>query len=132
MIRIVLAFLVFINFSYAAQKVLLSKRNIQFKEVISIEDVVQKTTYKALKRNCIAVTKEQLQDGQFIALHYIRRGSIICTKDIEKYVRRSVKFDFGSFEIEKVGEVIQETKDFVRIKRRDGKIEKIYKDGHYR
>lgn len=130
--RIVLLFLLFLNFSYAAQKVLLVNRNIQFKEIISSEDAIERNTYKPLKRNCIPVTKDMLESTQYIALHYIRKGSIICTKDVERYVRRSVKFDFGSFEVEKVGEVIQETKDFVKIKTRDGKVEKIYKDGHFR
>ncbi len=130
--RFVLLFLLLVNFSYAAQKVLLVKRNIQFKEFIALDDVVEKNTYKALNRNCTPLKKDELADGQYIATHYIRRNSIICTKDVEKYVRRSVKFNFGSFEIEKVGEVIQETKDFVKIKTREGKVEKIYKDGHFR
>jgi hypothetical protein len=130
--KIVLLFLLLVNLVYAAQKVLLVNRNIQFKEVISSEDVIQRNTYKPLKRNCTPVTKDMIESAQFIALHYIRKNSIICTKDIEQYVRRSVKFDFGSFEVEKVGEVIQETKDFVKIKTRNGRVEKIYKDGHSR
>lgn len=130
--RFVLLLLLLASFSYAAQKVLLVKRNIQFKEIISLEDVVERNTYKALNRNCIPLTKDALADGQYMATHYIRTNSVVCIKDVEKYIRRSVKFNFGSFEIEKVGEVIQETKDFVKIKTRDGKVEKIYKDGHFR
>lgn len=124
--------LFFSTFVYGAQKVLIVNKNIQYKEFIKSDDVVQKNTYKALPRNCMPVSLSMLENAQYIALHYIRRNSIICTKDVEKYTRRSVKFDFGNFEIEKVGEVIQETNDFVKIKTREGKIEKIYKDGHTR
>ena len=113
--KLLLLSLIFINFAYAAQKVLLVNRNIQFKEIISGEDVLERNTYKPLKRNCTPVTKDMIESTQYLALHYIRKGSIVCAKDVERYVRRSVNFNFGSFEVEKVGEVIQETKDFAHL-----------------
>lgn len=128
----IILLLIFTSYIYAAQKVLVTNKNFQYKEIINLEDLQEKTTYKALNRNCTALESAVLKEHQYIALHYIRKGSVICTKDVEKYIRRSVKFNFGSFEIEKVGEVIQENDDFVKIKTRDGKVEKIYKDGHSR
>eukprot|EP01155_Anaeramoeba_flamelloides_P005855 Anaeramoba_flamelloidesa1079667_19.p2 GENE.a1079667_19~~a1079667_19.p2 ORF type:complete len:134 (+),score=1.92 a1079667_19:180-581(+) len=133
MIKRGLLFILVLNsFLFAGQRVLIVNKNIQYKEFIKVDDVIEKNTYKSLPRNCMPVSKNMLENAQYMALHYIRKNSIICTKDVEKYVRRSVKFDFGSFEVEKVGDVVQETNDFVKIKTRDGKIEKIYKDGHAR
>lgn len=130
--KLIIVLVILLTSTYGMEKVLLTKKNLQYKEILNKDDLIEKNTYKPLSRNCIPFSLEMLDQGTFITLHYIRKGSIICTKDVERYVRRSVKFDFGSFEIEKVGEIILETDDYVKIKDKDGRVEKIYKDGHAR
>ena len=116
----------------ASVKVIISKKDINYKAFVDLEYLQEKIYTKRLQPNCTPVTFEMFNQAKYIAKHYIPKYRPICTKDIKRYVRKSVAFDFGSFEIEKVGEVIQETDDFVKIKKRDGKIEKIYKDGYSR
>lgn len=50
-------------------------------------------------------------------------------KDLDKDKNNSVLFNFGSIQIERPGKIIFENDEYIRIKREDGQVEKIYKDG---
>jgi len=108
--------------------VLVAKEKIKYKEQISVKKLTLKKA-KKIYRHCVPVSLNDLNKSSYIAKHYISRGSILCTKDIKKYEKSSILFDFGSLEIEKDGKVINNTKKYIKIKKPDGKVEKIYKDG---
>lgn len=103
------------------------QKNINYKEIISLEDVEEIASFEKL--NCDPVNIEEFKTKKFIAKHYIAKSSVICKKSIEEYKKEAILFDFGSFQIETEGKVIFENDEFVRIKKSDGTIEKIFKDG---
>ena len=108
--------------------VLVAKEKIKFKERLQTKKLMRKKASK-IYRHCVPVKLEDLNKTQYLAKHHIPKGSIICTKDIKKYEKSSILFDFGSIEIEKDGKIIRDTKKYIKIKKPDGKVEKIYKDG---
>ena len=82
-----------------------------------------------LKKTCVPLTLNQVQNNEYRTTHYINKKSIICQNDVETYKDESVVFKFGGLEIEKKGKIIYENDNFIRIRKENGKIEKIYKDG---
>jgi hypothetical protein len=80
-------------------------------------------------RHCKPVKLSDLNKAPYIAKHYMSKGSIVCHKDIKRYEKSSILFDFGTLEIEKDGKVINNTNKYIKIKKPNGKVEKIYKDG---
>lgn len=110
-----------------AQVGLFATKNINYKEIIEFSSLSQKEI--ETKINCTPVVKSDLAGKKIIAKHYIPKGSVICTKSVEEYKKEAVKFDFGSFEIETEGKIIFENDEFVKIKKLDGSIEKIFKNG---
>ena len=104
------------------------KQRINYNEIINIENVV-KANVSEVKKYCEPVRYEDLQNNKYIATHYLQEGLILCTKDVEFYTKNSVLFNFGAIQIERDGEIVYENDEYVKIKKRDGKIEKIYKDG---
>lgn len=109
-------------------EVVVSSKKIAYKEKISAKNVTLMEVSK-VKKGCIPATVKELKLSEYIAKHYINRGRIICTKDIESYNKNSVLFKFGAIEIEKHGKIIYENDSYIRIKKDNGKVEKIYKDG---
>lgn len=108
--------------------VLVAKNNINYKDKVTTKDLrVEKLS--SMYTRCTPMRLEDLNKDVYISTHYILKKSVICTKDVKKYEKQSVVFDFGSLQIEQEGKVIYENDNFIRIKRRDGQIEKIYKDG---
>ncbi len=121
-------FLCFLFINLEAIDVIVTKEPINFEERINPSKLrLMKTSN--LKKSCIPVTLNQLQNNKYIAKHYINKKAILCQRDIQVYKNNSVVFDFGTIQIEKKGKIIFENKKFIRIKKEDGKIEKIYKDG---
>lgn len=119
-------FLLCLN-SYALD-VLITKESINFEQKIKSSQLrLLKTTN--LKKSCVPLTLNQIQNKEYLANHYINKNSILCQRDVREYKDNSVIFDFGSIQIEKKGKIIFENDKFIRIKKEDGKIEKIYKDG---
>ncbi|RXI41165.1 hypothetical protein CRU99_09965 [Malaciobacter mytili] len=121
-------FLVFLSSSYAATDVLVAKNVIHYKAKIEVKDLMLQKV-DSVKSTCTPLKLSDIDGKVFQALHYISKGSIICTKDVSIFEKKSVVFNFGSIEIEKNGEIIFQNEEYIRIKRNDGKIEKIYKDG---
>jgi hypothetical protein len=114
--------------SVFAIDVLVTKAKINFKAKIEINNLRVKKVKKVFK-TCIPVTLEEISSNTYISKHYINAGAIICEKDIKIHKNIIVLFKFGNIEIEKEGRVVGETKKYIRVKKSDGRIEKIYKDG---
>lgn len=108
--------------------VLVSKQSIGFEQVLKTSKLRLMSVPK-LKKACIPLTLNQVQNNKYITTHYINKNSIICQKDVKTYTKQSVVFKFGGLEIEKKGKIVFENDEFIRIKKEDGTIEKIYKDG---
>ena len=70
-----------------------------------------------------------LKMNKYFAKHFISKNKPLCAKDVYIPQINKVKFRFGNLEIEKDGELIRETKSYIKIKNVDGTIEKIYTDG---
>ena len=118
----------FLTTNVFAISVLVSKDSIGFRQKIEPSNLRLMHVPK-LKKSCIPLTLKEVQNNEYRATHYINRKSIICQNDVKIYKKESVIFNFGGLEIEKKGKIIYENDDFIRIKKENGKIEKIYKDG---
>ncbi len=70
-----------------------------------------------------------LKENKYRAKHYILKNRAICKNDVYVQSDQKIRFNFGLLEIEKEGELIKETDDYIKIKNLDGKIIKIYKNG---
>lgn len=127
-LKFLLVFVCFNIMNLFAIDVLVAKVDIKYKESIDTTMLIQKKASKVY-RHCVPVTLNDLSKSQYLTTHYISKGTILCTKDILKYEKSSVLFDFGSLQIEKDGKIIRDTSQYIKIKKPNGKIEKIYKDG---
>lgn len=108
--------------------VLVSKESISFEEKLDANKLIVKEV-SAINKACEPLTLANLSEEKYLTARYINKNTIICMKDVKKYENDSVVFDFGGVKIEKRGKVIYENNDFIRIKKIDGSIEQIYKDG---
>ena len=108
--------------------VLVVNKSISFESRIDSSMVYSKKIVK-LRKQCNPIGVEVLENNKYITTHYINRGSVLCSKDIKLYKENSVIFKFGSLEIEQKGKKIYENDKFIKIKKPNGKIEKIYKNG---
>ena len=108
--------------------VLIAKYDLQYKQKITYKNVIAKD-FKSIKKNCTPLVLKDINSRKFVTKHFIRKNKIICTKDIELYKSNTILFNFGQIEIEKHGKIIYENNKLVKIKKNNGKIEKIYKDG---
>ncbi len=118
----------------ASQLVIKASKNIEYKSKIKKSDLFLDYADN-IKKFCQPITKEDILNNKYRAKIHIRKGHIICKKDLLKLNAKSanrILFNFGSIEIERDGKIIRETKDYIRIKNENGKIEKIYKDGRTR
>jgi len=111
-----------------AVEVLVTKSDINYKEEVNITKLY-KTNVNSVKKFCKPVKESDFKNTNYRASRFLKKGIVLCTKDIDKDKNNSVLFDFGTIQIEKPGRIIFENDEYIRIKREDGKIEKIYKDG---
>ncbi len=129
MLRLRGLFLFFIlSLNLYSIEVIVTTSKIDYKEKIDIKNL-SSANVLSVKKFCIPVTLNELENKKYIAKRYLKKGSILCSKDIQEYSKKSVVFNFGSIQIEKEGDIIFENDEYIRIKQPDGKIEKIYKDG---
>jgi hypothetical protein len=108
-----------------------ASKNIKYKEKIE-PSYVHLEYINNLKRSCSLVTKDDIDKKIYRAKVFLKKGRVICKKDIYIAQKNRLIFNFGSIEIEKDGKLIKETKDYLRIRNIDGKIDKLYKDGRQR
>jgi len=118
--------LVFGIFLYG-ETILVSAKDIKYKEYLDYGNLQEVVTPKKVR--CEMFDKQKLFENKYIASRYIVKNTPICTKDVQIAPNHKVKFDFGNIEIERDGEFLGETKEYIRIKRPDGTIEKIDKNG---
>lgn len=123
-----LFFILFFSFNLHAIEVVVTTSKINYKETISISKLALSDVPK-IKKYCIPMKLSDFKEKKYLAKRYLKKGSVICAKDVEALSKNSVLFNFGSIEIEKPGKVIFENDKYIKIKKTDGKIEKIYKDG---
>lgn len=116
------------SFNSFAIDVIVATSKINYKEKID-SSKLRLSKVNELKKSCKALTLKIYNSDTFIAKHVIKKGSIICLKDIKTSKQESVIFKFGSLQIEKEGKILFENNEYIRIKKNDGKVEKIYKDG---
>lgn len=127
MLRLSILSLLFITNLFGIN-VLVSKEAIGFKQKVEVSKLRLMKVPK-LKKSCIPLTLKEAQNNEYRTTHYINKKTIICQRDVEVYKKESVIFNFGGLEIEKKGKIVYENDNFIRIKKENGKIEKIYKDG---
>ena len=122
------AVILFLTTNVFGISVLISKESIGFEQKIKASKLRLMTIPK-LKKACNPLTLNQVQNNEYLSTHYINKNSVLCQKDVRVYKNESVVFKFGGLEIEKKGKIVFENDKFIRIKKENGKIEKIYKDG---
>lgn len=108
--------------------VLTVTKEIRYKEKIQ-KDKLNLKRVDSVAKGCTPLHLEDLEKDSYSASHYMFENAIVCMNDVIKYEKESVLFDFGSLQIEQEGKVIYENEKFIRLKKQDGTIEKIYKDG---
>lgn len=108
--------------------VLITKVDINYKELVNLEDLY-KSNVTSVKKFCEPVDENDFKTTKYRASRYLKKGTILCKKDLDKDKNNSVLFNFGSIQIERPGKIIFENDEYIRIKREDGQVEKIYKDG---
>lgn len=129
MLRLKCLFLILIfSLNLDAIEVVTTNSKIKYKEIISISKL-ERSEVTSVKKYCVPILLKELEKKKYIAKRFLRKGIVICAKDVEAYSDKSVLFNFGSIQIERPGKVIFENDDYIKIKKLDGKIEKIYKDG---
>jgi 5-bromo-4-chloroindolyl phosphate hydrolysis protein len=120
--------LILILTSYiSAMEVYVSNKRISYQKQITSVDFIKKDV-KKVKRNCKPMTYKQLKSKKYYAKHIILKNSVVCQSDVKIINKEKVIFNFNDvFEIEKNGKVLRQTKEYVRFKNHNGKIETIYK-----
>ena len=113
-----------------ADVILVSVKDIKYKQVLDYGDL--KKVYSNKRIRCTTFDKNKLLEQSYRAKRYILKGKPICEKDVEIAKVHKIKFDFGNIEIERTGEVVGETKHYIKVKNPDGTIDKIYKNGQNR
>lgn len=119
---------VFFVLNLNAVSVLISKEAIPYESKLQITQL-RVVNVSTLKKACVPLKLNEVKTNDFITTHYINRNSILCKKDVKVNRNNAVVFNFGAVQIEKKGKIVFENDKFIRIKKEDGKIEKIYKDG---
>ncbi len=127
-IRIVILFLILVTAINAVQVVPITNKVINYKTKIYSSSV--RLIQISEKYSCKEyIDIKTLKQNKYYAKHYLGKNKPLCKKSVFIPVSKRIKFKFGNLEIEKDGEVIRETDQYIKIKTIDGKIEKIYKDG---
>jgi hypothetical protein len=113
--------------SVSAVEVYVANTRIAYKQNVNIKNCTKKEV-KKLKRHCSPILLKQIQSKKYYAKHIILKNSPICQSDVAIQTQNKVIFNFNDvFEIEKNGKIVRDTKEYVRFRNRDGKIETIYK-----
>ncbi len=103
MLRLKCLFLVVLfSINLHSIEVIIANSKINYKEIISMNKL-SSSNVLSVKKYCIPATINDFEKDKYFATHYIRKGSIICLKDIEKYSKNSILFNFGSIQIERNG-----------------------------
>jgi hypothetical protein len=131
--KILILVLIFISLIEASTKVVKASKNIKYKDLIDARVVyLDNVSESNIKRLCKHATRKDILNNSYYAKKHIKKGKIICLKDLYKINSNGqdkVLFNFGAIQIERNAKLIRETKDYIKIKTENGKLEKIYKNG---
>jgi len=111
--------------------VIIAKIDIPYNSAITPSNIVL-TQIEKLPKNCKQVTIDELKKDEYFTNKYLQKDKIICHNDLRKKSNNKIIFNFGSIQIETTGKILYENDEYIRIKKENGKIEKIYKDGRAR
>jgi len=123
-------FIIFITHNLFAANILVSNVNIKYKQHLNYDNLSIQTTNKKIR--CTMFDMNKLLSNTYEARHYIIKNKPICNKDVKISFVKKIRYDFGNIVIQRDGEVIGETKKFIKVKNNDGTIYKIYKNGQSR
>lgn len=126
--KLSLVLFLFFAMHISAMNVIVAKENIKYKEKINSSKLKLSKATK-VKKTCEVFTLKMYNSNTYNAKHFIKKGSVLCLKDLAVYKKESIIFKFGSVQIEKEGKILFQNKKYITIKKNNGKIEKIYKDG---
>lgn len=112
-------------FSY---EVIIAKIDIPFRTALTPSNVAILQIEK-LPDDCKPISLKELKEKKYFTSKYLQKDKIICHSDLKKEDPKRVIFNFGSIEIETPGKIIYENDEYIKIRKENGKIEKIYKDG---
>lgn len=119
--------LLFIALNLFGDVVLVSIRDLKYKEVVDVADFQEVNLNKRIY--CNKFDKLKFLEDEYIAKRYIPKNTPICDKDLELAPNHRIKFDFGNIVIERSGEFVGETDKYIKVKTQTGTIEKIDKNG---
>jgi hypothetical protein len=127
-VRGLFIFLLILNISLKATiLVVKTSKNIAYKDKITTNNVHLEYVNN-VKKFCSPLTKKEVESNLFNAKIYFKKARIVCKKDVYKADNSRLLFDFGTIEIEKLGKIVHETSNYIKIKDNSGKVEKIYKN----
>lgn len=128
-LKLSIVFLLLVNqFLVGDVLVPIAKKNIKYKEKILSYDVV--FVKESKQHSCKKyIDMNLLKQNKYYAKSFLRKGKVICKRNVTVPEGNTVRFKFGNLEIEKEGRVLNETDQYIKIKNLDGTINKIYKDG---
>lgn len=106
---------------------LVSIKDLTYKEVVDFDNFQEINLDK--KIYCKKFDRMKLLEEEYIAKRYILKNTPICEKDLIVAPNHRVKFNFGNIIIERSGEFVGETDSYIKLKKSDGTIEKIQKNG---
>ncbi len=121
-------FFCFFNINLLASQIVIAKKNIPYNSTITLEDL-QSVNNASMKKYCEPMSIEMFEKQKYISKRYIKKSTVICKDDVSIYKKNSVLFNFGMIQIEQNGKIIFENDEYIKIKKENGDIEKIYKDG---
>lgn len=111
-----------------ARDILIANKNIAYKSLILNEDL-SLVSNAYMKKYCEPISLDMIQNNKYISNRFIKKNTVVCKDDVSLYKKNSVIFNFGSIQIERNGKLIFENDEYIKIKKENGDIEKIYKDG---
>ena len=107
----------------------LASKSINWKGSVKRSDVYLVEVDK--KNRCKGyIDIDKLITGKYRAKHYIMKNRKICKNDLYEVKNSKITFNFGLLEIQRDGQIVNETNSYIKIRNKDGKIEKIYKNGN--
>ncbi len=127
-LRFNLLFLLLMLCHLNAIDVLIAKNKISYNAPILKKDL-RLLSVEKIKKRCEPLSLKRLDSNKFIAKHFINKNTVICESSVKVYKKNSVIFNFGNIQIEQNGKIIFENDKYITIKKSNGKLKKIYKNG---
>jgi len=112
----------FINLN--AKEIYIATENISYKTLLIDGENIKLKNVTKIPHYCTPVT---VIDGRVISKNYIRKGRVICKRNLKKEVQDVITFDFGNIQIIKSTKILKTDKKSITIRNQNGGIEKIDK-----